>query len=124
MASMSEISSKTLAPLFVTTRMRQPCRLTTFCKGFQKVVRMASKCILCKTNVCIFSATAFALQHRADFRCDRCGKSYKFATSFAKHAKYECGRSPKFRCSICPFRSHQIGSYRRHMLTHNDIPTH
>lgn len=39
-----------------------------------------------------------------EFQCNRCGKSYKAATSLSRHKRLECGVMPAEMCPICQRR--------------------
>lgn len=41
------------------------------------------------------------------FTCPNCNKHYKNKGSFMKHTKNECGKSPKFHCPFCNYKSHR-----------------
>lgn len=41
---------------------------------------------------------------RNPFKCDACGRSYRYHRSLSRHLKYECGKEPQFRCLLCPAR--------------------
>ncbi|XP_024080807.1 zinc finger protein 454-like [Cimex lectularius] len=49
------------------------------------------------------------------FVCNVCCKGYKHLSSLYTHNKYECGKSPMFRCQHCPYACKQKGSFKRHM---------
>ncbi|KAK9502422.1 hypothetical protein O3M35_011204 [Rhynocoris fuscipes] len=39
------------------------------------------------------------------FMCDHCEKSYKHKRHLAAHKKYNCGIEPRFKCSLCDYKS-------------------
>jgi len=44
-----------------------------------------------------------------------CGRSYKNIPCLNKHLKYECNKSPQFRCLFCDKRSKRPDNLRTHM---------
>ncbi|XP_049768465.1 longitudinals lacking protein, isoforms N/O/W/X/Y-like [Schistocerca cancellata] len=50
------------------------------------------------------------------FRCDVCGRSYRYHRGLSRHLKYECGKEPQFRCPHCPARYTQKHHLRTHMV--------
>ncbi|CAL1680047.1 unnamed protein product [Lasius platythorax] len=49
-----------------------------------------------------------------DHICKNCGKSYKQRAALLRHFKYECGKSPRFQCPYCRYRT----KHRCNMYTH------
>lgn len=35
------------------------------------------------------------------FMCTKCTKSYRLRHSLTRHLKFECGKEPKYACSLC-----------------------
>lgn len=55
--------------------------------------------------------------------CERCGKKYKHIASLYRHAKFECGKEPQFKCpeEKCYYRCKQPGNLRYHCLKKHDM---
>lgn len=74
--------------------------------------------LLCKVNSTtrknLFSDFAY-------FACKACGKAYKWKASLRNHMKNECGKEPRFQCSVCVYKSKQKGNYIRHLATIHNI---
>ncbi|KAF2903537.1 hypothetical protein ILUMI_02648 [Ignelater luminosus] len=49
--------------------------------------------------------------------CSSCGKEYKYKSSLYTHRRYECGKDPKYFCTLCPYKTVIKGNYKRHFLT-------
>ncbi|KAL1129433.1 hypothetical protein AAG570_013959, partial [Ranatra chinensis] len=58
----------------------------------------------------------FVAKH-GDFRCEACGKYYKYKYNLNKHRRYECGGARPFRCSVCSYAANQKVSLINHMIT-------
>nr|XP_012225959.1 PREDICTED: zinc finger protein 17-like [Linepithema humile] len=52
---------------------------------------------------------------RVEYRCDRCGKIYKYRYTLLRHKHNECGQEPKFQCPYCPLKTKQRGHVYRHI---------
>lgn len=48
------------------------------------------------------------------FVCGECGRTYKLKSSLRNHQKWECGKEPRFNCSLCNYKAKQ----KMHMLRH------
>ncbi|XP_050536177.1 longitudinals lacking protein, isoforms A/B/D/L-like isoform X4 [Daktulosphaira vitifoliae] len=46
--------------------------------------------------------------------CTRCGRHYKLKSSLLNHQRWECGKEPQFKCSMCSYKAKQ----KAHLLTH------
>lgn len=56
--------------------------------------------------------------------CSRpgCGRAYMYLSTLSTHQRYECGKSPQFQCSLCPYKAKQKGNLTRHMAgMHNAV---
>ncbi|XP_075226159.1 uncharacterized protein LOC142327137 isoform X7 [Lycorma delicatula] len=51
------------------------------------------------------------------YKCDRCGKVYKYKTSLNLHLRVKCGHAPKFQCIICSRKFFYNGQLKMHVLT-------
>ncbi|XP_054287663.1 gastrula zinc finger protein XlCGF7.1-like [Macrosteles quadrilineatus] len=40
------------------------------------------------------------------FTCD-CGRQYKYQKNLSQHKRLECGREPRFSCTLCPYKAKQ-----------------
>lgn len=47
---------------------------------------------------------------------NNCGKRYKFKSSLSGHFKYECGKSPMYKCPYCKKRCSLKGNLKRHII--------
>ncbi|KAG7205680.1 hypothetical protein KM043_007629 [Ampulex compressa] len=47
--------------------------------------------------------------------CENCGKSYKQRNALWRHFKYECGKSPRFQCPYCRYRTKQRSNMYSHI---------
>ncbi|KAG5900380.1 hypothetical protein JTB14_033828 [Gonioctena quinquepunctata] len=36
------------------------------------------------------------------FMCNKCTKTYRLRHSLTRHIKFECGKEPRYACSMCP----------------------
>lgn len=59
----------------------------------------------------------------APFAClNNCGRKYKYKGNMMVHFKYECGKEPQFKCSLCEKKFTHRASLRNHMgVTHRII---
>ncbi|KAG8259402.1 hypothetical protein J6590_014872 [Homalodisca vitripennis] len=57
-----------------------------------------------------------------NFRCEVCGKSYKYRSTLKRHVQNECNVEPKFQCALCPFKTKQHSSFKFHAISkHSDV---
>ncbi|XP_023247735.1 longitudinals lacking protein, isoforms A/B/D/L-like [Copidosoma floridanum] len=57
--------------------------------------------------------------------CTRCGKAYYHVHHLMRHAKFECGISPRFRCFYCSHRSKHKHDLKKHIESkHKSKPVH
>ncbi|XP_018310304.1 longitudinals lacking protein, isoforms N/O/W/X/Y isoform X10 [Mycetomoellerius zeteki] len=47
--------------------------------------------------------------------CKDCGKTYKQRNALWRHFKYECGKSPRFQCPYCRYRTKQRSNMSSHI---------
>ncbi|XP_029161831.1 longitudinals lacking protein, isoforms A/B/D/L isoform X11 [Nylanderia fulva] len=47
--------------------------------------------------------------------CKNCGKIYKQRNALWRHFKYECGKSPRFQCPYCRYRTKQRSNMYSHI---------
>lgn len=40
------------------------------------------------------------------YECPSCDKSYKNWSCLRKHVAYVCGKTPRYKCYMCPYSSH------------------
>ncbi|XP_050503447.1 gastrula zinc finger protein XlCGF58.1-like [Diabrotica virgifera virgifera] len=58
------------------------------------------------------------------FRCKKCPRIYRYATSLYNHVRYECGKEPKFICSFCPYKAKRKHCLKDHLKAiHQVDPT-
>jgi len=50
-----------------------------------------------------------------EFKCDACGKKYRWKTSLVRHQREECGRDPQFQCPFCPSRTKLKCNLKKHI---------
>ncbi|XP_020290051.1 longitudinals lacking protein, isoforms A/B/D/L-like isoform X7 [Pseudomyrmex gracilis] len=55
------------------------------------------------------------LQQTLGHVCKTCGKVYKQRNALWRHFKYECGKSPRFQCPYCTYRSKQRSNLYSHV---------
>lgn len=51
------------------------------------------------------------------FRCEDCGRGYRWKKSMLRHKRLECGKEPQFVCKLCPYRGKQNISLQKHMIS-------
>ncbi|KAL2738493.1 zinc finger protein 425-like [Vespula maculifrons] len=51
------------------------------------------------------------------FPCHQCHRSYKNKGSLKRHLEDECGKEPKYICTICDKGFHQKANFKRHKST-------
>lgn len=51
------------------------------------------------------------------FKCNDCGKRYKYKKGLVNHQRYECQKDPQFKCVYCDYRCYQKGSLKTHIFT-------
>lgn len=54
-------------------------------------------------------------QMGSGFVCGECGRTYKLKSSLRNHKKWECGKEPQFKCSLCDYKAKQKMHLLRHM---------
>ncbi|EFN84244.1 Longitudinals lacking protein, isoforms A/B/D/L [Harpegnathos saltator] len=52
--------------------------------------------------------------------CKDCGKIYKQRNALWRHYKYECGKSPRFQCPYCRYRTKQRSNMYSHIKHKHD----
>lgn len=50
------------------------------------------------------------------FICPLCGNTYMYKKSLRRHITFECGKEPKFKCTLCDYKAFQ----KVHLLKHLD----
>ncbi|KAF6197372.1 hypothetical protein GE061_020256 [Apolygus lucorum] len=81
------------------------------------------KCTLCPHRAKLKSnlKAHFAIRHDHNvtdwrrFFCT-CGKSYKYKAGLYAHRKNECGKEPRFKCSLCPYKTKIKSSLKTHVF--------
>ncbi|XP_015178620.1 PREDICTED: longitudinals lacking protein, isoforms A/B/D/L-like [Polistes dominula] len=54
-------------------------------------------------------------QERQGHICNTCGKIYKQRNALWRHFTYECGKSPRFQCPYCRYRTKQRSNMYSHI---------
>lgn len=49
------------------------------------------------------------------FKCDQCGRKYKYLRGMRQHKKLECNKEPQFPCPYCPSRYRYRQNIREHV---------
>lgn len=57
-------------------------------------------------------------EHGIQFAC-KCGRSYRFHKGLKQHQKWECGKSPSFKCNRCSLVSHRKSNMMAHIRRGN-----
>nr|CAH7762026.1 unnamed protein product [Callosobruchus chinensis] len=57
------------------------------------------------------------------FRCPNCPNVYLKKSTLSRHAKYECGKLPRFGCTLCNYRGYQKTHVERHLFTRHKFQT-
>jgi rubredoxin len=50
------------------------------------------------------------------YRCETCGKLYKWKQGLRNHVRLECGKPPQFHCTVCTYKTHRKENLIRHCL--------
>ncbi|XP_044006034.1 zinc finger protein 91-like [Aphidius gifuensis] len=50
------------------------------------------------------------------YRCDDCGKEYKWMPSLVRHKREGCGKAPQFTCSLCHQQFRRFSRLREHLM--------
>nr|CAH7735854.1 unnamed protein product [Callosobruchus chinensis] len=53
------------------------------------------------------------------FVCGDCGRRYKLKSSLRNHRKFECQKSPQFKCDLCSYKAKQRAHLVRHIKRHH-----
>ncbi|XP_029161845.1 longitudinals lacking protein, isoforms A/B/D/L isoform X24 [Nylanderia fulva] len=53
--------------------------------------------------------------HKKFFCTNNCGSSFSHRASLTRHLRYECQQNPRFRCTLCSFRSRWSSNVYKHM---------
>lgn len=75
-----------------------------------KQINPRSKVKVESTDDCVIAIDA------VEFHCPNknCNKVFNWRSNLTRHMKYECGKSPRFRCSRCDYQS----PFKQHVLRH------
>lgn len=55
------------------------------------------------------------------FKCDRCGKVYKYLRGMRQHKKLECNVEPQFPCPYCPSQFRYRQNIREHVRNYHEL---
>lgn len=58
----------------------------------------------------------FFVDHKRNFQCEKCSKRYLSKTALNRHIRYDCGKEPKFKCSMCMYTAYQ----KIHLIKHQN----
>ncbi|XP_033304270.1 longitudinals lacking protein, isoforms F/I/K/T-like [Bombus vosnesenskii] len=71
---------------------------------------------------CDLSVVYMGVPHEQQrkFRCQFCGKGYRWKSTMRRHEMVECGgKPPGFQCPICPYKARQRGNLTVHYKRHH-----
>lgn len=54
------------------------------------------------------------------FKCDQCGRKYKYLRGLRQHKKLECNKEPQFPCPYCPSRFRYRQNIREHVRNYHE----
>lgn len=69
--------------------------------------------------MCLFPVDKMELndsESTTGYKCQMCGRSYKYKHGRSAHQRYECGRSAMFECHLCPYKAKQKSNLKSHLL--------
>lgn len=55
------------------------------------------------------------------YRCARCGRGYSRRDNRNRHAKLECGQTPRFKCPLCPMAFTRKNNVTRHLSRKHSV---
>lgn len=55
------------------------------------------------------------------FKCDQCGRKYKYLRGMRQHQKLECNKEPQFPCPYCPTRYRYRQNIREHVRNFHEL---
>ncbi|KAL1129444.1 hypothetical protein AAG570_013970 [Ranatra chinensis] len=58
----------------------------------------------------------------AVFECEDCGRHYTYLRSLKRHQKYECGKLPRFHCTLCSHKTKLKENLVRHLTSVHRVP--
>lgn len=62
-----------------------------------------------------------SLRNTDPFRCDNCGRTYRWMKTLMRHKRYECGKDGRFQCSYCPRKfKHKTDLKIHNLRKHNN----
>lgn len=103
--------------------MRRNCRFYSCVSPLQRfrctVSLWDNRFRFCKSNAYLpFSIISvferFKYTKRKSFECS-CGRTYSQIAGLRKHQRYECGKSPSFKCYHCPHMTHRKSNLDAHI---------
>ncbi|XP_003698097.1 longitudinals lacking protein, isoforms F/I/K/T-like [Apis florea] len=71
---------------------------------------------------CDLSVVYMGVPHEQQrkFRCQFCGKGYRWKSTMRRHEMVECGgKPPAFQCPMCPYKARQRGNLTVHYKRHH-----
>lgn len=63
-------------------------------------------------------------RYSGPYNCPNCSRVYQHRPSLSQHLKHECGKEPQFQCPLCPQRTTQKGSLRKHIRRRHTFENH
>jgi len=58
---------------------------------------------------------------KTGFKCDQCGRTYKYLRGMRQHKKLECNKEPQFPCPYCPSKYRYRQVVREHVRKHHAL---
>ncbi|RZF39440.1 hypothetical protein LSTR_LSTR000961 [Laodelphax striatellus] len=56
------------------------------------------------------------------FKCQKCGKMYRYKGNLQAHLKFECGKKPSLQCPHCSYRAKQRSNFKGHIALRHFKP--
>nr|CAI5817507.1 unnamed protein product [Callosobruchus analis] len=90
-----------------------------------KVTKVPTYCTECNRAMCLkcFNEKHSFFIFPPKFRCPNCPNVYLKKSTLSRHAKYECGKLPRFGCTLCDYRGYQKTHVERHLFTKHKFQT-
>lgn len=64
--------------------------------------------------------------YNTPFKCEKCGRAYRWPENLRRHIRQECGKEPKFVCNQCGYKAKYKSSVimhlkRKHHINRNPV---